>query len=127
MVNGNDYAQQGRRFLNQAFEELSRDDLRQASEKGWGAASQVIKAVADEREDEHKGHAQVVAFARALAAEQNDDELRKRFVAGAELHTNFYEGYYNRDDILERLEKVSLLVDQVERLLHGHAGPNGSK
>ena len=48
MANGSDkeYLRQGRLFLNQAQEELSRDDLRQASEKGWGATVQLLKAYA---------------------------------------------------------------------------------
>ena len=127
-VNGHepDYAAQGRVFLRQAYEELAKDDLRQASEKGWGATSQAIKAVAHSRGAEHKGHGHLVAISRALASEHNDPELRHRFNAGAELHTNFYEGYYDRGEIAERLEKVSLLVDQVEGLLNGHAGSNGS-
>ena len=45
------YREQSRRgvFLAQAHEELAKGDLQQASEKGWGAASQMVKAVAQER------------------------------------------------------------------------------
>ena len=48
MVSRLAYRDQSRAYLEQANEELARDDLRQASEKGWGAASQIVKAVASE-------------------------------------------------------------------------------
>ena len=56
MVSRLAYRDQSRAYLEQANEELARNDLRQASEKGWGAASQIVKAVAEERGWEHRGH-----------------------------------------------------------------------
>ena len=55
MVSRLAYRDQSRAYLEQANEELARDDLLQASEKGWGAASQIVKAVAEERGWEHIG------------------------------------------------------------------------
>lgn len=43
-----DYRQQSREFLAQAWA-YSCDDLPQASEKGWGAAAWMAKAVAESR------------------------------------------------------------------------------
>ena len=40
--------ERSRIFLAQAFEELEKGDLSQASEKGWGAAAQMLKAIAQE-------------------------------------------------------------------------------
>lgn len=42
-----DYRQQSRIFLAKAREYLAGDDLHQASEKGWGAAAWMAKAVAE--------------------------------------------------------------------------------
>ena len=36
-------------LLNQAQLELAADDIRQASEKAWGAAAQAVKAVCESR------------------------------------------------------------------------------
>ena len=36
-------------MLDQANAELETGDLRQASEKGWGAAAQIVKAAAQNR------------------------------------------------------------------------------
>ena len=41
-----DHAAQAREFLTQAREHVAADHLHQASEKGWGAAAHMAKAVA---------------------------------------------------------------------------------
>ena len=44
-------------LYDQALVELEAGDLRQASEKFWGAAAQAMKAVTTRRGWEHKTHA----------------------------------------------------------------------
>ena len=101
MTNGNDkeYAAQGRIFLNQAFEELSRDDLRQASEKGWGAAAQMVKAYAEDRGLDHNRHALLYRAVRRLVDETDDELLFDWFGAANHLHANFYEGEYGSREV----------------------------
>ena len=53
------YQLAGRRLLEQARNELAEGDTRQASEKGWGAAAQLVKAIAEQRGWEHKTHRQI--------------------------------------------------------------------
>ena len=126
MTNANggnkDYARQSRIFLNQAFEELSRDDLRQASEKGWGAASQALKAYAEERGLEHDRHAQFYGVVRRLISEADDDDIQRQFGVATDLHTNFYEGEFGERQVRVGLEDVSSLVAKVETLLNGRNG-----
>ena len=43
------YQTASRHLLAQAHEELAAGDTRQASEKGWGAAAQIVKSVAARR------------------------------------------------------------------------------
>ena len=43
------YRSAATQLLAQARQELARGDVRQASEKGWGAAAQAVKAVAESR------------------------------------------------------------------------------
>ena len=43
------YQQASEHFLAQARRELADGDLAQASEKGWGAATQLLKAIAVQR------------------------------------------------------------------------------
>ena len=50
------YQQDSEYFLAQAGRELAAGDLPQASEKGWGAAAQILDAVAKQRGWEHNRH-----------------------------------------------------------------------
>ncbi len=113
------YAEQGRVFLNQAFEELSQDDLRQASEKGWGATVQMLKAYAVVRGLEHDRHARLYGVVSRLVAETDDDDLRRQFGIAGALHENFYEGEFSERDVRVSLEDISALVAAVENLLNG--------
>ena len=126
MTNGandpHEYAEQGRVFLNQAFEELGRDDLRQASEKAWGATTQVLKAYAEERELEHSKHRHLFTVINRLVAETNDRSLVPLFGTAGTLHDNFYEGKFDRDVVAFGLAQVSQFVDKVETLLNGRNG-----
>ena len=111
------YATRGRRYLAQASEELARNDLEQASEKGWGAASQFMKAAAAERGWTHGGHRHLYEVSRLLAEESDDEELRMLFRAAHDLHINFYEGDMPASEIDYSLGKVTQLVQRVETIL----------
>ena len=111
------YATQGRIFLTQAAEEIAQGDLMQASEKGWGAAAQMMKAVAAERGWRHGQHRQFFDVAERLAEEIGDDEVRAQFFIASDLHANFYEGFLRSEDVDFSLRRVTMLVDQVEQVL----------
>ena len=51
-----DYRQQARQFLAKSREYLGEGDLHQASEKGWGAAAWMAKAVATAQGWEYSRH-----------------------------------------------------------------------
>ena len=50
------YQPASQRFLAQAKQELAAGNLQQASEKGWGVTTQILKAVAEQRGWEHSRH-----------------------------------------------------------------------
>ncbi len=104
-------------FLAQASEELDRHDFRQASEKGWGAASQIIKAMAADRGWEHGRHRSLYQAVRKLISETQDQEIRRLFAVAGELHSNFYEDFLDASDIEDHLRDVALLIEKVEGLL----------
>ena len=112
-----EYRVQSRVFLDQAFEELSRNDLRQASEKGWGAASQILKAVAEARGWSHGRHNQLYDSIRRLMSEEGVAEYLELFQVAGELHTNFYEGHMDKDEVTSNLQHVARFVEKLEELL----------
>ena len=113
------YGAQGRVFMAQAWEELERGDLRQASEKGWGAASQMVKAAAELRRWDHQSHGDLHNAVRMLAVEIGDRTLRQLFNTAGSLHQNFYEGWQPAEVVRDNLEDVGTFVERMERIVAG--------
>ena len=88
----NYYSDTANEFLVKARVHLAEGDLRQASEKGWGAAAQMVKAVADTRGWEHKTHADLYRVVDLVARELSDSRVQNLFRSASALHQNFYEG-----------------------------------
>ncbi len=111
------YQQASERFLAQARQELSDGDLPQASEKGWGAAAQILKAVAEQRSWEHGKHRHLSRVASRLRAELGDGDVMAHYWAADALHGNFYEDEHVAPDIALALDKVEALIDKLTPLL----------
>ena len=110
------YQQASRRLLAQGSEELARGDTRQASEKGWGAAAQMFKAIAERRGWERRGHRQIRRVASRLSDETGDPEIRRLYRVASDLHTNFYEDLDTPNDVAAGLSDISLLLTKLEPL-----------
>ena len=106
-----------RALMDQAASELSEGDVRQASEKGWGAAAQMIKAVAQQRGWQHNSHALLYQIVRSLVEETGDSKIFTLFHVAGNLHTNFYENWSTTEGVEAGLEDVQLLLDKLEPLL----------
>ena len=113
----NSYTDRSRTYLTQAAEELQRDDLCQASEKGWGAAAEMVKAVATARGWDHNGHRQLFGVITRLVTETGDETFRTAFAVAGALHTNFYEGWLDRGTVEAHLDEVTRFVERMEELL----------
>ncbi len=111
------YREQSRIFLAQAREELAKGDLQQASEKGWGTTSQMVKAIAQERGWFHRSHRSLQDVINRLHDETRDSEWASLFAAAESLHMNFYENWSTANVIALRLLQVELFVDKAEKLL----------
>ena len=116
-MNRPSHQEQSRIFLAQASEEFRKGDLRQASEKGWGAASQIVKAAADARGWEHHRHPILFKVVRQVAEEAGDREMRLMFDAAGELHSNFYDGHLDAEDVRVRLSDVADFIDRMDAIL----------
>ncbi len=104
-------------FLAQAYEELAKGDLPQASEKGWGAAAQMVKAIAAERKWNHFRHRDLYRVVDKLFRETTNSELGGLFANAGYLHVNFYENTYSADFVEARLRRVRRFVDRAEEML----------
>lgn len=117
MTQGEKYSNAAREFLTQARKELAQGDLAQASEKGWGAAAQIVKALADARGWPHDGHASLFRVIRRLADDTRDSQIVRLFQIANSLHINFYENWIPSDSISESLDAIGELVEKLEQLL----------
>ena len=111
------YQQASERFLAQARQELSGGDLPQASEKGWGATAQILKAIADRRGWEHGRHRHLSQIASRLRAERGDRDIYRWFQVAEALHGNFYDDQMSSQDIAESLDDVENLIDSLLPML----------
>ena len=112
------YREASRQLLAQARAELDAGDLRQASEKGWGAAAQAVKAVAEFRGWQHNAHRQLWVIAGALSDEAGDEEVHDLFVAANGLHVNFYENTYDARRVALNLDRVQRFAGKLEAVLN---------
>ncbi len=113
-----DYRQQARAFLAKSRQYLAEDDLHQASEKGWGAAAWMAKAVAEAQGWDYNRHSQfntVMYHAQDLCGDARLDDLRGN---ANELHGYFYtrKAFLRADVISRGLDRIAVLLDILEPL-----------
>ncbi|MDE0168042.1 MAG: PaREP1 family protein [bacterium] len=106
----------GRDLLVKARSYLAEDNLLQASEKGWGAAAQMVKSIAEARGWPHNGHHELWRVANRLVDETGDRDIRTAFGLAGALHTNFYEGWLPRETVEDYLARVAELISKLEAL-----------
>ena len=107
-----DYRRQAREFLGRAREYLAQDDLHQASEKGWGAAAWMAKAVAAAQGWEYNEHAQFGVVCRNAA----DLMGNERFIDLSAVAYGLHRSFYTRKRFLSD-RTISRSVDQMQELL----------
>ena len=104
-------------FFAEAQELLPQGDLIQASEKFWGAAVQMVKAVAAKAGRELQSHGQLHRFATDLSSQEDDPEIRRLFSVANALHQNFYEHWLDAETVQPYGQEVGQLVEKLGKLL----------
>ena len=112
------YQERGQTFLVKAREQLDAGDFEQASEKAWGAAALMVKAVAQARGKDHYAHFQLTEIVEDLADETRDEDLSRLYSAATSLYTNFYENRFRARTMRRRLRDVESFVEKMERILN---------
>lgn len=102
-----------RKYLRGTDEFLAKGDHVQASEKAWGAAAQMVKMVASKRGLELRSHGELHKFVAQLAAETEDEEIRKLWQSATALHQNFHEKWLPEEMVAGNIEDVKELVQKL--------------
>ena len=112
----NKYAELSRWCIGEADSYLRLRNNIQASEKGWGAAAQALKAIAEERGWNHNGHGLIVDIAKQVSDEQSRMDIVAWFGTAQSLHVNFYEDSLPTDVIEAYLNVIKSLLPELERI-----------
>ena len=100
-------------LMKKGRKELARGDLRHASEKGWRAAAQILKAVGEGRGWRHSSHRNLFTIVRNLRKETGDKEILRLFFVADGLHQHFYENWSDQENVAHNLDEVSLLLKKL--------------
>ena len=122
------YAAASYELVGKARDYLQEGDLRQASEKGWGAAAQIVKAVAEnwkEYDVSHGRHQDLRALVAGLSTANQEPDLFLMFAAAQDLHENFYENNVPTYIVNLNLEQTAGFIDRIVPQLRRLRPPQG--
>lgn len=105
------------KYLIEAEDLLKRGDYVQASEKAWGAASQIVKALAAKRGKELKSHAELHRFVSDVRKKIDDPEISTLWLSANSLHQNFYENWLPEETVKDGIENVKRFVNKLRELI----------
>lgn len=106
-----------RKYLTEGEALLAKGDSTQASEKFWGAAAEMVKAVAANRGLELRTHADLWAFVTKLRDELNEPEITRLFGLAGMLHQNFYEASMTLEAVKDHAEALKKFISNLENLI----------
>ena len=106
------------KYMREAEELLARKDYTQASEKAWGAASQMVKALAAKEGKELRSHASLWEYVDELAERLRDAELRHLWGRANNLNQNFYESWMPSREVEFSVKDVKTLLEKL-RMIYG--------
>ena len=112
----NRHGELSRWCIGEAENYLRSGNNMQASEKGWGAVAQALKAIAEDRGWNHGGHRRIVDVVQQIADEHNRRDLMNLFGVAQALHTNFYEDWLDSDTVSIYMEDVRKLLPELEQI-----------
>jgi len=108
-----------RKYLTEGEALLAKGDSTQASEKFWGAAAEIVKAVAANRDLELRTHVDLWEFVTKLRDELNEPEITRLFGLAGMLHQNFYEASMTLEAVKDHAEAVKGFISKLENLMKG--------
>ena len=97
---------------------LIADNLQLQSEVLWGAATQMVKAVAKSSLLPCESHRELFRAVRECARRTADASLLREFDNIEELHVNFYNGELSSDAVADLYDDTTGFVAKMQRILN---------
>ena len=107
------YAVASFELLDKADVHLNHNDFRQASEMAWGAAAQMVKALAENWRLPHGRHQDLGGLIDLLAPPDTQSPLRDGFDMAQNLHRNFYENQASEVFVTLGVQRVAHFIDDM--------------
>ena len=108
-----DHVELAKDFLERSKSYLAQGDLHQASEKGWGAASHIVKAVAAANNWEYESHDEFESVIVNARQRYRQPGLLDMSRAAEALHRNYY-----KRKLLLNAEVIRRDIQNVERMVN---------
>ena len=105
------------KYLRDAEKFLIKKDFIQASEKAWGAAAQIVKALAAKEGKELRSHGELHRYVAELSKEKDDKEIMKFWFSATSLHQNFYENWFPEEAVRSAMEDVKNFIEKLKKFL----------
>jgi len=118
-----EYVEVAENLLEQAREKLSRGNIRQATEKVWGATALAVKAYVAWKDSKRlASHGELWEYSRELVRDLGE-WVSDAWAQATAMHVCFYEGWCSKDHVSDALKRVSKLVLEVRRKIKNDRTP----
>ena len=114
-----EHAQTARDFIVASDREFAAGDHLQGSEKLYGAATQAIIALCQQRGWRYKSHRSMQQAVASLAREYDDPTLLNGYLAANKFHENFFHDNMEGYEVEQNRPGVQYFVGQLLTLLDG--------
>ena len=114
-----EHAQTARVFLVASDREFAAGDHLQGSEKLYGAATQAIIALCQQRGWRYKSHRSMQQAVTALSRDYDDPTLLNGYLAANKFHENFFHDNMEDYEVEQNRPGVQYFVGQLLALLDG--------
>ena len=116
-MNAQEHGQAARDFLAASDREFAAGDHLQGSEKLYGAATQVVIALCQQRGWRYKSHRAMQQAVGELSREYGDPDIVNGFAAAERFHENFFHDNLEDYDIEVKRPGVHHFVNRMVALL----------
>lgn len=119
-----DYVRRSDHYWRQALERLKAGQWEKASELAWGSVVERVKALARLwSQAELRSHREVREFIKRAALQNADEALYRAFREAESLHINFYESFFDPEEVRQAFVAIQELLARLDSYLHPASGP----